>query len=124
MNKFLSLLVVSLLFSGMLPAQGFRDVYNYPTQNTMMGGIGITWIDDQPYTTLTLAPEFSLGKFGVGIYLQLLMDNENNFKLRQDEFKDGAGYLRAIRYVRFGHKYDPFMFGQERLFCPRWRMVF
>jgi len=108
MNKFLSLLVVSLLFSGMLPAQGFRDVYNYPTQNTMMGGIGITWIDDQPYTTLTLAPEFSLGKFGVGIYLQLLMDNENNFKLRQDEFKDGAGYLRAIRYVRFGHKYDPF----------------
>jgi hypothetical protein len=36
------------------------------------------------------------------------MDNNNNFKLREDEFKGGAGYLRMFRYVRYGHKYDPF----------------
>jgi hypothetical protein len=88
--------------------QGFGDVYNYPDQSTVAGGIGITWIDDQPYTTITLAPELALGKFGIGVYFQLLMDNNNNFKIRDDEYKGGAGYLRAIRYVRYGHKYDPF----------------
>jgi hypothetical protein len=88
--------------------QGFRDVYNYPDQNTVAGGLGITWIDDQPYTTITLSPEFSIGKFGVGIYFQLLMDNNNKFKIRDDEYKGGAGYFRMIRYVRYGHKYDPF----------------
>jgi hypothetical protein len=89
-------------------AQGFRDTYNYPNQNEMMGGLGITWIDDQPYTTLTIAPELAFGKVGVGFYLQLLMDNSNNFKLRTDEYKGGAGWLRAVRYVRYGNKYDPF----------------
>jgi hypothetical protein len=108
MNKNLAVLLIILILTTLSYGQGFGDVYNYPDQNTMMGGIGMTWIDDQPYTTLTLAPEFAIGKFGVGIYFQLLMDNENNFELRKDEYEGGAGYLRAIRYVRYGHKYDPF----------------
>ena len=93
-------LLMLLLFNATLFGQGFRDVNWYPDQNTIMGGIGMTWIDDQPYTTITLAPEFAVGKIGVGFYLQLLMDNKNNFKLREDEFKGGAGYLRMLRYVR------------------------
>lgn len=108
MKRNLGVLLIILLFTTLIYGQGFRDVYNYPDQNTMMGGIGMTWIDDQPYTTLTLAPEFAIGKFGIGIYFQLLMDNENNFELRKDEYEGGAGYLRAIRYVRYGNKYDPF----------------
>ena len=108
MKKNLGVLLIILLFTTLTYGQGFRDVYNYPDQNTMMGGIGMTWIDDQPYTTLTLAPEFAIGKFGIGIYFQLLMDNNNNFELRKDEYEGGAGYLRAVRYVRYGHKFDPF----------------
>jgi len=108
MKKNLGVLLIILLLTTPIYGQGFRDTYSYPDQNTMMGGIGMTWIDDQPYTTLTLAPEFALGKFGIGIYFQLLMDNENNFELRKDEYEGGAGYLRAIRYVRYGQKYDPF----------------
>lgn len=108
MKKNLAVLLIILLFTTLTYGQGFRDVYNYPDQNTMMGGIGMTWIDDQPYTTLTLAPEFAIGKFGIGIYFQLLMDNNNNFELRKDEYEGGAGYLRAVRYVRYGHKFDPF----------------
>ncbi|MFZ0391508.1 MAG: hypothetical protein WAN36_13700 [Calditrichia bacterium] len=102
------LLLLLLTFGVSLQAQGFQDPFRDPDTNTMMGGLGITWIDGQPYTTITLAPDFAFGKFGMGLYLQFLMDNNNSFKLRKDEYKGGAGILRAIRYVRYGHKYDPF----------------
>ncbi|OGB60382.1 MAG: hypothetical protein A2Y94_08265 [Caldithrix sp. RBG_13_44_9] len=105
-SGFWFLLVIFMV--AVLNAQGFRDTYNYPNQSEMMGGLGITWIDDEPYTTLTIAPELALGKVGFGFYLQLLMDNNNNFKLRKDEYQGGAGLLRAVRYVRYGNKFDPF----------------
>lgn len=108
MKIFYFLCLWVFIIAATLNAQGFRDTYHDPNQSSVMGGLGVTWIDDQPYTTLTLAPELALGKFGVGFYLQLLMDNQNNFKLRKDEYKGGVGVLRAIRYVRYGHKYDPF----------------
>ena len=107
MQKILWPVVICMLLTNSVFTQGFGDSYWYPDQNTMMGGLGVTWIDDQPYTTITLAPEFAFGKIGVGFYLQLLMDNNNNFKLRKDEYKGGAGILRAVRYVRYGKKYDP-----------------
>ncbi len=108
MKNFGFLCLWLLVVAATLNAQGFRDTYQDPNQSSVMGGLGMTWIDDQPYTTLTLAPELALGKFGVGFFLQLLMDNQNNFKLRKDEYKGGVGVLRAVRYVRYGHKYDPF----------------
>ncbi len=89
-------------------AQGFQDPFQDPNQNNVMGGLGMTWIDGQPYTTITLAPELAFGKFGVGLYLQLLMDNNNNFKLRKEEYQGGAGILRAINYIRYGYKGDQF----------------
>lgn len=88
-------------------AQVFQNPFVEPEKNQVFGGIGITWIDSNPYTTFTLAPDLSFGKLGVGLYLQFLMDNNNNFKFRKDEYQGGAGVLRAIRYVRYGRKYDP-----------------
>lgn len=106
------MLVIFPLLIGTLTSivysQAFQDPFREKDQSTIQGGIGMTWIDNEPYTTFTIAPDIAIGKFGVGIYLQFLMDNQNNFKLRKDEYKDGAGILRAIRYVRYGHKYDPF----------------
>ncbi len=101
-------LIIFLIGVSVVFAQGFQDPYQLPEQNSVMGGLGMTWIDGQPYTTVTLAPEFAFGKFGIGLYLQLLMDNNNSFKLRKDEYQGGAGILRAINYIRYGQKYDPF----------------
>ena len=91
-------------------AQYFPDPFRDPKENTVLGGVGVTWIDDQPFTTLTFAPDINLGNWGFGLYLQFLMDSENNLKLRKDEFEDGPGILRAIRYVRLGQKYDNYYF--------------
>lgn len=108
MKKYYVLLFCFFLLAPQIYAQGIPDAYWYPDQNTVAGGLGITWIDGQPYTTITLAPELTFGKIGVGLYLQLLMNNNNEFKLRKDEYKGGAGVLRALNYVRYGRKYDPF----------------
>lgn len=106
--KFAVIIMLVLFILSSSFSQGFKNPFQEPEQNSVMGGVGVTFIDGDPYTTLTLAPDFAFGKFGIGIYLQLLMDNNNSFKLRKDEYKGGAGILRAIRYVRYGRKYDPF----------------
>ncbi len=107
MRKLMVCFFVLCFFVISANAQGFRNPFQEPEQNTILGGVGMTWIDEQPYTTITVAPDFSFGKFGVGLYLQFLMDNNNNFKFRDDEYKGGPGILRAIRYLRYGRKYDP-----------------
>lgn len=108
-KPFLYTFLLILLTCSFLQAQ-FPDPFQEPEQNQILGGAGVTWIDGQSYTTLTLAPDIAIGKFGMGIYLQLLFDNENSLKLREDEYKDGAGILRAIRYLRLGQKYDSYFF--------------
>ncbi len=111
MRKILRVLVLGWLgWQTMGLGQPFPDPYRYPEQNEFVGGVGVTWIDGESFTTLTLAPDLAFGKWGVGIYLQLLFDNNNGFKLREDEYKEGAGILRAIRYLRYGQKYDPYFF--------------
>lgn len=105
-----ALFLALLLFSGLVQAQSFQDPFVDDEQNEILGGLGITWIDGQPYTTFTLAPEFAVGNIGVGLQMQFLFDNEDGFKLRDDEFKDGPGILRVIRYLRYGRKYDPYYF--------------
>ncbi len=108
MKQICLVFMVIVFWFGSIFAQGFQDPYRYPEESSIVGGIGMTWIDNRPYTTFTVAPEISLGKFGMGLYLQFLMDNQNKFTLRKDEYQDGAGILRAIRYIRYGQKYDPF----------------
>lgn len=105
---FMAVFLMALLF--LANARDFKDPFRFPQQNTVMGGLGITWIDEQPYTTFTIAPDIAIGKFGMGIYLQLLFDNQNNWKFRSTEYKDGPGILRMIRYIRYGQKYDPQFF--------------
>ncbi|MFQ5583769.1 MAG: hypothetical protein ACE5GL_04975 [Calditrichia bacterium] len=109
MRSFLAVIVFFLFFSiQAVFAQAFQDPWRYPETNSLMGGVGVTWIDNTSYTTFTIAPDIAFGKIGIGLYLQLLFNNEDNFKLRTDEFKDAPGILRTITYVRYGQKYDPF----------------
>jgi hypothetical protein len=96
--------------NSLMQAQGFQDPFRYPERNYLDSGLGVTWLDGTPYTTFTLAPDIAIGNFGVGIYLQLLFNNEDNWKLRTIEYEDGPGFLRVFRYIRFGQKYDPYFF--------------
>lgn len=70
-----------------------------PNPSSIAGGLGLTWIDGEPYYLVSLAPELAFGKFGAGLDINLRMSSKNQ-KLRPE-----SGYaLRMIRYLRYGNK--------------------
>ncbi len=78
------------------------------TESKFEGGLGYTNIGGESFIGLTLTPELSLGKVGLGIHLPLLYSLDNN-EFRTEAFKNGTtGFLRLVRYVRYGRqKKDP-----------------
>lgn len=85
----------------------FAQMYDYPRpdEGYLTGGLGINWIDGQPYYRLSFRPEISFSDFGVGLDLNL--DFDSNGKLRKENFNEATDYLSIIRYVRYGLKNDP-----------------
>ncbi|HGY57197.1 MAG TPA: hypothetical protein ENK44_15925 [Caldithrix abyssi] len=108
MKHFYFIVLSIILFSGSgLFGQDISTFFD-EERNSVNGGLGITWIDGNPYTTFTLAPEFSFGKFGIGLFIQLLYDNFNGFKFRTAGWEGKGGYWRMINYIRYGFKGDSF----------------
>ncbi len=76
-----------------------------PGEGFIGGGLGMTWIDDQPHYTFRMFPEFAFANFGIGLDLNLEFDAEG--KLRNENFNEFSDYLSIIRYFRYGQKNDP-----------------
>lgn len=76
--------------------------------NLIYGGLGILWINSQPYYSFHIAPELSFGNVGVGFDINFEIGADG--KLRDENFKDFASYLRLIRYFRYGHQNDQLYF--------------
>ena len=57
-----------------------------PQPNFFESGLGMTWINGISYMTVSLNPEFSFGKFGVGLRIDLLFNTQDNFN-RQNSRK-------------------------------------
>lgn len=99
-------LFMSILITLGLCAQDISNIGKEEANNFLEGGLGLTTIDGKTYTTFTLSPELSFGKFGLGLNLELLFDNEDGFAFREEMYEGDEGYLRAIRYLRWGLKGD------------------
>ena len=84
-----------------------QDIMEEDEINQFQGGLGVTWIDGQSYTTFSISPDLSFGNFGVGLNIELLFNNEGGFEFRKQGWDKGAGILRAIRYLRYGWKHNP-----------------
>lgn len=101
MKKFLVLLVY---FISLLPlnAQFFNLHQN---EGLLSGGMGVTWIDGQPFYSVRFMPEVAFSNIGVGLDLNLEFNSEG--KLRTENFNEFSDYTSVVRYVRYGHKNDP-----------------
>jgi hypothetical protein len=97
------LVLLTFLFSSL----SFAQFEWYPRQNQgqFAGGLGLTWIDNEPHYTFRLFPEVAFANIGVGLDLQLTFDSKGN--LRKESFNEFSDYLSIIRYVRYGLKNDP-----------------
>ncbi|MBN1252442.1 MAG: hypothetical protein JXR51_09235 [Bacteroidales bacterium] len=76
-------------------------------QSSLSALLGYTDIGGEQFIGLRIQPELSIGKLGFGFDIPLMF-NLSDGSLRTEEFKDGVGWARLIRYVRWGvKKKDP-----------------
>ncbi len=73
--------------------------------NQFAGGLGLSWIDGEPYYLFNLSPDIAFGNFGVGIDLNLRINKEGS--IRKEDFNSFSDYLSLIKYIRYGFKHDP-----------------
>ncbi len=103
--------ILSLLILSPICAQEKPDnPMPYPfdqNPNFFDGGVGVTWINGISYTTISLNPEFTFGKFGLGLRIDLLFNNDENFKFRTVGWEDASAIARSIRYIRYAYKGEP-----------------
>ncbi len=107
MKKIALLLVFTITTFQFLNAQNetiesaFKSAFD--EENVFNANLGLTNIDGQNYFGMRIQPEFSFGKVGLGLDIPLLFDIGNG-QIRTEEFTQGAGILRMIRFLRYGNK--------------------
>ncbi|MDB4297480.1 hypothetical protein N9901_01865 [Flavobacteriaceae bacterium] len=102
MKKLIRIVLVALVSIQLGYAQdGFES--SFEKENTLSANLGLTQVGDQTLVGIRIQPEFSFGKFGIGLDVPLQYDLTNK-SLRTQEFTEGAGALRMIRYLRWGTK--------------------
>ena len=75
------------------------------TPNIFTGGAGMTWINGEPFYQVSLAPELTFGKLGIGLDVNLRFSGKTQ-QLRKEDFDEGYDFVRMIRYIRYGMKND------------------
>jgi len=68
--------------------------------------MGATVIDGELYWVVRFRPELLVGKVGVGLDIELLVDDDRN--VREEDWDDSRKWVRIVRYVRYGNPNDPF----------------
>ncbi len=74
----------------------------------MGGSVGTVTIGDKMYTSIRLMPELAIWKFGIGLDVDLLIDEDGN--IREEDWDDWEDYVNKFYYLRFARRQDPFYF--------------
>ena len=120
------------------PPQGSGQAFNDPSQlfSGKAGaflGLGFGQINGDLYASTIINTDFSIGPVGLGLQLPLNLLVVNNSHCPQDpapctreektyysvlrrrDWDEPSDYLKFIRYIRYGHKRDPFYFQAGQL---------
>ncbi len=109
MKKTLTLLLALLILTSAYSQRRVqRETPTKPqTSGEFTGGLGLSWFDGKPYYLLNISPEIAFGKIGIGLDVNLRI-GVNDGKIRSEDWNEFYDFLRAIRYVRYGLKGEPF----------------
>ena len=99
--------IVLVIFLFFMIASLFSQEYGYnPSGTSVLGaGVGMAWIDEQPYYVISIQPDISIGRFGVGLGIQLLYDAHSG-RIRTKDWNAGYDFFRIVRYFRYQRKGD------------------
>ncbi|MFW2347808.1 MAG: hypothetical protein ACN4EF_04525 [Wenyingzhuangia sp.] len=102
MKKLFKIFVIVLFSNQVFYAQeGFESAFD--EENNLSANFGLTTVGDQTFVGMRVQPEFSFGKLGLGLDIPLLYDIRSG-ELRTEEFNNGVGVLRMVRYLSYGKK--------------------
>jgi len=99
-------LLVILFFASSFTFAQFQNLR--PDQGNLGAGLGMSWIDDNPFYTFRFNPEISFANIGIGLDLNLEFSPSG--QIRTENFNEVSDYLSIIRYFRYGQKGDPVYF--------------
>ncbi len=95
-----------LLFVLICPLSGaFAQDETVDKSLQMNGAFGATSIDGVIWYNLSLFPEIAFGKLGIGLYIQILYNDEGG--IREDDWDTWEDWAQIIYYIRWAHKGDP-----------------
>ncbi len=120
LKKTILLLLISVFILPAFSVEGEDTGFNF-AMDLEIGAESITeGSTPVSYQMLTINPDFSFGKFGIGLDLTFhyrFDDGSGNFDFREQDWTIGSGrsfwdiYLPIFRYIRYGHKGDS-LFGK------------
>lgn len=68
-------------------------------------GLGTIVYNNNTYQTLSLKPDLAFGKFGIGLDIFIMFDE--NFNIVPDNWDSFADWMNKILYIRYGLKGEP-----------------
>lgn len=72
---------------------------------SMGGGVGTIVMNGKTYSQFRLMPEITLGKIGIGLDIDILIDEEG--QVREEDWDDWKDYVNKVYYIRYGYRGDP-----------------
>ena len=98
--------VISILFLVISCMTSFAQEDELPTETSFVGGLGTVTIDGAQWQRLSFRPDIPIGKFGIGLDIELFMDEEGNISKKGWDFSNKTAsietILRKIYYLRYG----------------------
>ena len=111
-NYFAAILLAFFISAGTSYAQDDSEGFDFTQpelEQTSNLAIPLLYsqVGEQGYVGIRIQPELVFGKLGFGLDIPVMF-NVDDWKLRTDEFESGVGWLRMLRYIRWGvKKRDP-----------------
>ena len=68
--------------------------------------VGAVTLDGENYQQIGIRADIPLGKLGIGVDVQILLDEEG--KVREEDWDEVEDYLNMLYYLRWDHKGAPF----------------